>query len=303
MEKMVFETSHLVKKYGSHIVLNDVNIAIHQGAIYGLIGENGAGKTTLIRLLCGLAAPTQGEIYLFGENNPRKQINQRKRMGCLVESPALFPDMSAAQNLEVQRLQRGIPGKKCIAQTLALVGIENTGNKKAKDFSLGMRQRLALAIALLSDPEFLVLDEPVNGLDPVGIVELRELLIRLNQERNMTILISSHILSEMYQLATCYGILHKGKLLEQFTSKELNEKCKKYLSIQVTDEAKAIAVIEQQLGTDHYEVINQEIRLYAYLDRPEVVLDVFAKAGVGVKQVATNGEDLEGYFTSLIGRA
>lgn len=303
MEKMVFETSHLVKKYGSHIVLNDVNIAIPQGAIYGLIGENGAGKTTLIRLLCGLAAPTQGEIYLFGENNPRKQINQRKRMGCLVESPALFPDMSAAQNLEVQRLQRGIPGKKCIAQTLALVGIENTGNKKAKDFSLGMRQRLALAIALLSDPEFLVLDEPVNGLDPVGIVELRELLIRLNQERNMTILISSHILSEMYQLATCYGILHKGKLLEQFTSKELNEKCKKYLSIQVTDEAKAIAVIEQQLGTDHYEVINQEIRLYAYLDRPEVVLDVFAKAGVGVKQVATNGEDLEGYFTSLIGRA
>lgn len=303
MEKMVFETRHLVKKYGNHIVLNDVNIAIPQGAIYGLIGENGAGKTTLIRLLCGLAAPTQGEIYLFGENNPRKQINQRKRMGCLVESPALFPDMSAAQNLEVQRLQRGIPGKKCIAQTLALVGIENTGNKKAKDFSLGMRQRLALAIALLSDPEFLVLDEPVNGLDPVGIVELRELLIRLNQERNMTILISSHILSEMYQLATCYGILHKGKLLEQFTSKELNEKCKKYLSIQVTDEAKAIAVIEQQLGTDHYEVINQEIRLYAYLDRPEVVLDVFAKAGVGVKQVATNGEDLEGYFTSLIGRA
>lgn len=303
MEKMVFETRHLVKKYGNHIVLNDVNIAIPQGAIYGLIGENGAGKTTLIRLLCGLAAPTQGEIYLFGENNPRKQINQRKRMGCLVESPALFPDMSAAQNLEVQRLQRGIPGKKCIAQTLALVGIENTGNKKAKDFSLGMRQRLALAIALLSDPEFLVLDEPVNGLDPVGIVELRELLIRLNQERNMTILISSHILSEMYQLATCYGILHKGKLLEQFTSKELNEKCKKYLSIQVTDEAKAIAVIEQQLGTDHYEVINQEIRLYAYLDHPEVVLDVFAKAGVGVKQVATNGEDLEGYFTSLIGRA
>lgn len=300
---MIFQMEHVVKKYGAHVALNDVSLSIQQGAIYGLIGENGAGKTTLIRILCGLAYPTQGKIYLFGDDTKAGQVKQRKRMGCLVESPALYPDMTAEQNLEVHRLQRGIPGKDCIQETLTLVGLENTGHKKAKNFSLGMRQRLALAIALLSKPEFLVLDEPTNGLDPMGIVELRELLLHLNQEKNMTILISSHILSEMYQLATDYGILHKGKFLEQITKDELNEKCKKYLSIQVADTAKASAVIEQQLKTVHYEVTNQEIRLYAYLDQPEVVLKVLADADIKIKKVAPSGEDLEGYFTSLIRRS
>lgn len=300
---MIFQMEHVVKKYGAHVALNDVSLSIQQGAIYGLIGENGAGKTTLIRILCGLAYPTQGKTYLFGDDTKAGQVRQRKRMGCLVESPALYPDMTAEQNLEVHRLQRGIPGKDCIKETLMLVGLENTGHKKAKNFSLGMRQRLALAIALLSKPEFLVLDEPTNGLDPMGIVELRELLLHLNQEKNMTILISSHILSEMYQLATDYGILHKGKFLEQITKDELNEKCKKYLSIQVADTAKASAVIEQQLKTVHYEVTNQEIRLYAYLDQPEVVLKVLADADIKIKKVAPSGEDLEGYFTSLIRRS
>lgn len=300
---MIFQMEHVVKKYGAHVALNDVSLSIQQGTIYGLIGENGAGKTTLIRILCGLAYPTQGKTYLFGDDTKAGQVRQRKRMGCLVESPALYPDMTAEQNLEVHRLQRGIPGKDCIKETLMLVGLENTGHKKAKNFSLGMRQRLALAIALLSKPEFLVLDEPTNGLDPMGIVELRELLLQLNKEKNMTILISSHILSEMYQLATDYGILHKGKFLEQITKDELNEKCKKYLSIQVADTAKASAVIEQQLKTVHYEVTNQEIRLYAYLDQPEVVLKVLADADIKIKKVAPSGEDLEGYFTSLIRRS
>lgn len=300
---MIFQMEHVVKKYGAHAALDDVNLSIQQGAIYGLIGENGAGKTTLIRILCGLAYPTQGKIYLFGDDTKAGQVKQRKRVGCLVESPALYPDMTAEQNLEVHRLQRGIPGKDCIQETLTLVGLENTGHKKAKNYSLGMRQRLALAIALLSKPEFLVLDEPTNGLDPMGIVELRELLLHLNQEKNMTILISSHILSEMYQLATDYGILHKGKFLEQITKDELNEKCKKYLSIQVADTAKASAVIEQQLKTVHYEVTNHEIRLYAYLDQPEVVLKVLADADIKIKKVAPSGEDLEGYFTSLIRRS
>ena len=174
-----------------------------QGDIYGFIGENGAGKTTMIRLLTGLAEPTTGKIALFGESN-KKLAKQRERIGCIIESPSLYLDMTAYENLEVQRLQRGIPGKGCIDNALALVGLKDTGKKKAKDFSLGMRQRLALAIALLGNPEFLVLDEPINGLDPTGIIELRNLLKRLNEERGITILISSHILTELHQLERFY---------------------------------------------------------------------------------------------------
>lgn len=303
MSEAIFCTEHLTKKYRDNVALNDVSISVYRKEIYGLIGENGAGKTTLLRILCGLAFPTAGQTALFGESKIQQQIDQRKRMGCLIENPALFPDMTAQQNLEVQRLQRGIPGKACIAHALSLVGLEHTGNKKVRNFSLGMRQRLALAVALLSEPELLVLDEPVNGLDPMGIVELRELLIQLNQEQEMTIIISSHILSEMHQLASSYGILHKGKLLEQLTAAELDEKCKKYLSIQVDKTEQAIAILEQALSTENYEVHNGEIRLYSYLDSPDKVLAELSNAGIGIKKVAPSGEDLESYFKSLIQRS
>lgn len=303
MSEAIFYAEHLTKKYRDNVALNDVSISVYRKEIYGLIGENGAGKTTLLRILCGLTFPTAGQTALFGESKIQHQINQRKRMGCLIENPALFPDMTAQQNLEVQRLQRGIPGKTCIAHALSLVGLEHTGKKKVRNFSLGMRQRLALAVALLSEPELLVLDEPVNGLDPMGIVELRELLIRLNQEQEMTIIISSHILSEMHQLASSYGILHKGKLLEQLTAAELDEKCKKYLSIQVDKPEQAIAILEQALSTENYEVYNGEIRLYSYLDSPNKVLAELSSAGIGIKKVAPSGEDLESYFKSLIQRS
>lgn len=200
----VFEAINITKKYRNTLALNQVSMSVMQGDIYGFIGENGAGKTTMIRLLTGLAEPTTGKIALFGESN-KKLAKQRERIGCIIESPSLYLDMTAYENLEVQRLQRGIPGKGCIDNALALVGLKDTGKKKAKDFSLGMRQRLALAIALLGNPEFLVLDEPINGLDPTGIIELRNLLKRLNKERGITILISSHILTELH-----------SKLLERF---------------------------------------------------------------------------------------
>lgn len=206
MNVTVFEAINITKKYRNTLALNQVSMSVMQGDIYGFIGENGAGKTTMIRLLTGLAEPTTGKIALFGESN-KKLAKQRERIGCIIESPSLYLDMTAYENLEVQRLQRGIPGKGCIDNALALVGLKDTGKKKAKDFSLGMRQRLALAIALLGNPEFLVLDEPINGLDPTGIIELRNLLKRLNKERGITILISSHILTELHQLANRYGIL------------------------------------------------------------------------------------------------
>ena len=207
MTKFICETKNLSKKYKDFYALKNVNLTIPKGEIYGLVGENGAGKTTLIRLLTGLNFKSEGEIILFGHKDNLQ--HERSKIGCTIEMPALYKDMTASQNLEVQRIQRGIPNKKCITDTLELIGLSNAGKKRVANFSLGMKQRLALGVALLGEPEFLILDEPVNGLDPTGIIELRELLKKLVKEREVTILISSHILSELHQLATCYGFLHK----------------------------------------------------------------------------------------------
>ena len=206
MTKFICETKNLSKKYKDFYALKNVNLTIPKGEIYGLVGENGAGKTTLIRLLTGLNFKSEGEIILFGHQDNLQ--HERSKIGCTIEMPALYKDMTASQNLEVQRIQRGIPNKKCITDTLELIGLSNAGKKRVANFSLGMKQRLALGVALLGEPEFLILDEPVNGLDPTGIIELRELLKKLVKEREVTILISSHILSELHQLATCYGFLH-----------------------------------------------------------------------------------------------
>ena len=229
-EEAVFAAEHLCKEYRHTAALRDVTITIPRGQIYGLIGENGAGKTTLLRILCGLTRPTRGRVVLFGAADAAGQEKMRRRMGCLVDGPALYTDLTAWQNLKVQCLQRGL-AETAIAPTLQLVGLEAAGGKPAGKFSLGMRQRLGLAIALLGKPEFLVLDEPLNGLDPMGIQELRHLLERLNREQGMTILLSSHILSELHQLATGYGILHRGRLLEQLTAEELDARCRKYLLV------------------------------------------------------------------------
>src|SRR5690625_2496660 len=196
MSEYVLKTNHLSKKYKNNFALDHVNITIKKGDIYGLIGQNGAGKTTLLRLMTGLVFPSNGTIELFGKTHRQVNIDAQKRMGAIIEQPALFPNMTAYENLEVHRIQKGIPGQACIEKTLALVGLADVGNKKTRNFSLGMKQRLGLGIALLSDPELLVLDEPTNGLDPMGIVELRELIKKLNREKGLTVLLSSHILSE-----------------------------------------------------------------------------------------------------------
>ncbi|GIP25222.1 bacitracin ABC transporter ATP-binding protein [Paenibacillus sp. J23TS9] len=302
MSEYVLKSNHLTKVYKTDYALNRVNMSIKKGSIYGFIGQNGAGKSTLIRIVSGLASPTDGSIELFGKRDAQDLSEARKRMGSIIESPALYPNMTAKENLETHRLLRGIPGKACIEKTLTLVGLQNTGRKKAKNFSLGMKQRLGLAIALLGDPEFLILDEPTNGLDPMGVVEMRELLKKLNQENGITILISSHILSELHLLATHFGIIHKGELLEQLSASDLHKKCQHYLHIKVDDAGKAAAVIEGELATSEFEVMpDGTIKLFRYVDTPGKVSATLTKAELVIEQFMPMGEDLEAYFTSRIG--
>ncbi|KUP03885.1 bacitracin ABC transporter ATP-binding protein [Bacillus coahuilensis m2-6] len=302
MNDYVLKTNQLSKKYQNKMALNKVNVTIKKGSIYGFIGQNGAGKSTLIRLITGLSYPTTGTFELFGENRKRELIEARKRIGTIIEGPALYPQMTAAENLEAHRLLKGIPGKECIDKTLKTVGLQGAGKKKAKNFSLGMKQRLGLAIALLGDPEFLILDEPINGLDPMGVVEIRELLNKLNQEYDITILISSHILSELHLLATHYGIIHNGELLEQLSAKELNEKCQQYLHIKVDNPNKAATVIESLLATQEFEVMpDGTMKLYAYVDVPGKVSKILTNEGLVIEEFMPMGEDLETYFSNRIG--
>lgn len=302
MNEYVLKTSQLSKTYQNKMALNKVSVMIKKGSIYGFIGQNGAGKSTLIRLITGLAYPTTGTFELFGESQERNIIEARKRIGTIIEGPALYPQMTAAENLEAHRLLKGIPGKDCIEKTLNLVGLQNTGKKKAKNFSLGMKQRLGLGIALLGDPEFLILDEPINGLDPMGVVEVRELLKKLNREYGITILISSHILSELHLLATHYGIIHEGELLEQLSAKELNEKCQQYLHIKVDDRNKVATVIENHFSTQEFEVMpDGTIRLFAYVDVPGEVSKILTSEGLVIEEFMPMGEDLETYFSHRIG--
>lgn len=302
MNEYVLRTHQLTKQYKNQTALDHVDMTIRRGAIYGFIGQNGAGKSTLMKLVTGLAFPTSGSIELFGATGGAELVRARRRMGVSIENPALYPQMTAADNLEAHRLQQGIPGRDCVKRTLELIGLSGTGRKKAKNFSLGMKQRLALGVALLGQPEFLILDEPTNGLDPMGVVEMRELLTRLGREMGITILISSHILSELHLLATHYGIIHKGRLLEQLTSRELQEKCRQFIHIKVNLPERAAAVLERELATTAFEVTaDGVIRLYAHLDRPAAVSSALVAAGLALEQFMPMGEDLESYFTARIG--
>ncbi|MDD6769866.1 ATP-binding cassette domain-containing protein, partial [Inconstantimicrobium porci] len=261
MSEVVLKTYNLSKKYKETMAVDKVSMTIKKGQIYGFIGQNGAGKTTIIRLITGLAHKTDGEIELFGQTNNLDE--SRESIGSLVESPAFYGNMTASENLEISRLVRGIGSKDSVDKVLELVNLKDTGKKKVKNFSLGMKQRLGIANALLGNPKFIILDEPINGLDPMSIVEIRELIKKLNNELGMTILISSHILGELSELATNYGIISHGKLIEEFTAKELREKCRQYIEIIVDDSKKATVLLEEKLGITNYEVINDNmIKVY-----------------------------------------
>lgn len=302
MEESILEANNLTKKYRGTLALDHINLTLRRGEIYGFVGENGAGKTTAIRMITGLSFPTEGRLSLFGKSGEKQLQKQRARIGCMVENPALYKNMTAEQNLEAQRIQRGIPNKECIAETLKLVGLTDTGKKAVRHFSLGMRQRLGIAMALLNDPEFLILDEPINGLDPSGIVEVRELMKRLNRERGMTLLVSSHILNELYQTATRYIFLHKGRVLEELTQDELDEKCRRHIAIKTNDAAKTATVLEKGLQTSNFQVMpDGTVRLYDRLDDLETVARTLSGAGLLVTGLSLAGDSLEDYFLNKIG--
>ena len=301
MTDTVLAVRGLTKRYGNHLAVDRAELTVHKGQIYGLVGRNGAGKTTIIRMIAAQTVPTQGEISLFGATG-KDLSSMRTRTGVMVEIPSFYPYLTARQNLEYYRIQRGIPGKGTVEEVLEEVDLARTGKKTFKNFSLGMKQRLGLALALMNRPDFLLLDEPINGLDPEGIVEFRNLLLKLNRERQTTILISSHILPELANLATCYGFLDNGVMLEQISAKALEEKCRACIEVGVDDPAAAALVLEQQLELRDYEVLpGNLLRLYSLLDQPQQVARVLVEGGVALRSLESRGANLEDYFLSMIG--
>ena len=301
MTETVLETRGLTKTYRGKAAVEDLSLRVERGQICGLVGRNGAGKTTLIRMLTGQTLPDRGEIFLFGQGG--NLCGARRRMGAIVETPAFFPYLSAEENLEYYRLQRGIPDRNRVDEVLQLVGLEDAGRLRFKHFSLGMKQRLGLGLALMGRPELLLLDEPVNGLDPLGIVQFREILLKLNQERQVTMLISSHILSELAAMATHYAFVEQGELKESLSAEALAEKCRSSLDLQVGDAARAAALLEQRLGLEDYEVLpGGVLRLYSHLDKGDQAVKILVEGGVPVSGVTPHSADLESYFVSLVGK-
>lgn len=301
MGNMVLETRDLSKQYKSQWALKHVNLRLQQGKIYGLIGKNGAGKTTLMRMIAGLGFPTEGSILLFGGEDSGGLEEKGKRIGSLIEEPALVTGMTAKENLHLQCLMKGIPNYEVEKELLELVGLQDTGKKKVKNFSLGMRQRLGIAATLIGNPELLMLDEPINGLDPAGVIEMRELIKKLCTYENKTILISSHNLPELYQVATDFIIIHEGEIREVLSHEELDERCKSYLSLEAVDASQLTAVLEEKLHTQNFQVMpDKSVKLFDCLEERERVGRILHENDVIITKMAVCGTSLEDYFMSVI---
>lgn len=300
----VIRTAALCKAYHHTLAVDHLEMQVEKGAIYGFIGQNGAGKSTTFKLLAGLAHPTGGEMELFGL--PFGDAAAQRRTGLLVEDAGVYPNLSATDNCTLKALALGLT-KPETAVSIALheVGLETMGRKKVKAFSMGQRRRLGLALALLGSPDLLLLDEPTNGLDPEGIRDIRALLLKLNEERGVTIVISSHILGELEKIATCYGILRAGKMVEQITAQELKARCSDYIALQTPDAKRAAALLEEKLGLHEYEVLPQgEIHITPAAGTRVEVADInamLAQNGVAVQSIATHQQELEDYFLQRMG--
>ncbi len=300
MSEYLLCTRGLTKRFGHHNAVDHVDLHISKGAIYGFIGRNGAGKTTCLKMISGLSSPTEGEIEIFGYKG-RKLEQMRSRIGCLIEAPGLYENMTAYENLKTKCLFCGIHKKGYIEDILDTVGLADTRKKKTKHFSLGMKQRLGVGLALVGEPDLLVLDEPINGLDPQGIAEVRDTLQRLQQERNMTILISSHILEELSKIATHYGIIHNGALLEELTREELMRRCSERIEITLDEPENAIPVLDRQ-GFTRYQVTDKtHIQIYERLGESAMLNMELSKAGIPVRGITITSEELESYFLNLTG--
>ena len=297
----IVETNDLVKKYGKHVVIDKVNMHIPEGSIYGFVGENGSGKTTIMRLLTGLAEPTAGGFSLFGVSNKSNKIYEKRReMSAIVETTSLVPSMTALDNMIFQEMYLGItltPEHRM--DLLTKVHLENVGKKKVKNFSLGMKQRMGIALALLNHPKLMLLDEPMNGLDPQGIAELRDLLIELNKSEGITVLISSHILSELEKIASVYGFISHGKLIEELTVEELQERCRKSLKIKV-DDIKHLEEVLKKLKIKEYKIFpNGDAKIYDDVDIGKIVSDL-AMNKVHISSINSSDESVEEYYLNLV---
>ena len=300
MNEYILRTEGLTKRFGHHLANDSISLNIRKGSIYGLVGRNGAGKTTFMKMICSLSSPTSGEFELCGKKYPH--LGQAKtKVGNLIEAPGIYGNMSAYDNMRAKALLTGSADKRKIEEILETVGLANVGKKHAGKFSLGMKQRLGIALALLGDPELLVLDEPINGLDPTGVAEIRETLQRLNRERGITILISSHILGELSKLSTNYGFIDNGMLLKEITNEQLLSDCAEFVRLNVSDVNKASAVIGQ-LGINGIEFTeNRELRLTGCMGRTDEIVEALVNNKVRVYEIARQGIDLEEYYLNMIG--
>lgn len=310
----VLRTYDLAKTFGRHRAVDNVSMNVRKGDIYGFIGKNGAGKTTFMKMVAGLANPTQGTIELFGKKDAqsgRKSTGlfqkselelQRRRIGCLIEEPGYYPNMTALDNLEIVRRNLGIAEKNITREMLDFVKLSDAGKKKVKHFSMGMKQRLGIAISLMRNPDFLILDEPINGLDPSGIKEIRDLMTKLNRERQITILISSHILGELSKIATRYGIIREGALIEEFGADALEDRCRRCQKVVVDNAATAAGILEERMGIVDYDVPDAHvIRIFERYDEAEAINKALVTGGVALRESVLAGQDLEGYFMELLG--
>lgn len=302
MENVILQTNNIVKTYRHFTALDHVSITLKAGHIYGFIGENGAGKTTLMRILTGLSFPTAGSYSIFEKVDHEEMQAVRRRIGSTIEEPALYPEFSAYYNVELQRILLGNPDKSICDELLKLLDLYDVRNKKVKEFSTGMKQRLGIVLALVGKPELLILDEPVNGLDPKNISTLRMLLKKLNGERGITMLISSHILSELYLLATDYIIIHKGKIIESLSHDQLEVNCEKYVKIQTNNLPQCVTAIEKELNIFNYKVIDDyTLHIYAFTEEPQRISQALTQNNIVVGQLSVCGQSLEEYFLSLTG--
>lgn len=298
----VLRTHNLTKKYKNKIVVDNLNINIKQGEIYGFLGENGAGKTTTLRMIMNLVKPTSGNVEIFGKNIKLKNNNYLERIGSIIEFPGFYDNLTANENLEIHRRLMGVQGKCCIDEALDITGIKDVKDKKVKEFSLGMKQRLGIARALLHHPELLILDEPTNGLDPIGIKESRELILELVNKKDITVLISSHNLSEIQQLATTIGIIHKGKLVEEIDFDTLQKKNRHYIKIVVSDDKKAAMLLEEKMKILDYIISEKNIlRIYENLSDSHKINKLFVENNIDVKELVLMKDSLEEYFIRATG--
>ncbi len=299
---IVVQTTGLTKKYGSTVALNDVSITVHRGEIYGFVGRNGAGKTTLIRVLTGIANPTSGTFTLLGAKSKAEQKETRKHIAAMVETPALYMNMTAHDNLRTTLILKGIKDESLIRSRLKEVGLDDviSSSKKAKDFSLGMKQRLGIAMALLGDPELLILDEPTNGLDPEGIREMRELLVKINKDRNITMIISSHILGELSKLATRFGFIDKGVIINEISADELFNKVSKSVVIKTDNNDRAIEILGEKYPSRVTKDDNGSLHIADVANSSEIV-KLLVKSDINVVQFREQENGLEDYFINLIG--